>query len=239
MKHYSIEKVITPDFMNSRGIFIIKLYEELLREAEFKLGIGCSPCRVTLYVSTNSYDEYKNSIDAAAHTIEISNSDLAGKVDILCLRFRDDTYRITADFMELSDCPVGKWNCLPPIGVAWPRTPHIKKVIFNPPATIVMWDDGTKTVVKVQDGDTWDSEKGLALAIIKKTMGLKEFYKHFDEHAVNANFWYYVTPEVLAKKSVYKYGFKVHMDAIVSLYGTDLVKKYLKRVKKNGMEVSE
>ena len=73
----------------------------------------------------------------------------------------------------------------------WFGEPKIKKVIFNPPATIVYWRDGSKTVSKVQDGDTWDSEKGLAMAIIKKTMGLKEFYKHFDEHAVNANFWHH------------------------------------------------
>lgn len=40
----------------------------------------------------------------------------------------------------------------------------IKNVIFNPPATIVFWKDGTKTVVKAQ-GETFDPEKGLAMAI--------------------------------------------------------------------------
>lgn len=47
----------------------------------------------------------------------------------------------------------------------------IKKVIFNDPATIVFWSDGTKTVVKCQDGDMFDLEKGLAMAIAKKAMG--------------------------------------------------------------------
>lgn len=47
----------------------------------------------------------------------------------------------------------------------------IKNVIFNYPATIVLWNDGTKTVVKVQDGDTFDPEKGLVMAIIKKLLG--------------------------------------------------------------------
>lgn len=47
----------------------------------------------------------------------------------------------------------------------------IKDVIFNDPATIVLWNDGTKTVVKVQDGDTFDPEKGLTMAIIKKLLG--------------------------------------------------------------------
>lgn len=44
----------------------------------------------------------------------------------------------------------------------------IVDVKFNDPATIVFWDDGTKTVVKCQEGDTFDPEKGLAMAIIKK-----------------------------------------------------------------------
>lgn len=49
--------------------------------------------------------------------------------------------------------------------------PSIKKVIFNKPATIVFWEDGSKTVVKCQDGDIYDPEKGLAMAISKKALG--------------------------------------------------------------------
>lgn len=52
----------------------------------------------------------------------------------------------------------------------------IKNVIFNPPATIVFWTDGTKTVVKAQDGDIFDPEKGLAMAISKKALGNKGSY---------------------------------------------------------------
>lgn len=44
----------------------------------------------------------------------------------------------------------------------------ITKVIFNEPATIVFWSDGTKTVVKCCEDDTFDKEKGLAMAILKK-----------------------------------------------------------------------
>lgn len=52
----------------------------------------------------------------------------------------------------------------------------IKNVIFNDPATIVFWTDGTKTVVKAQDGDIFDPEKGLAMAIAKKALGNKANY---------------------------------------------------------------
>ena len=55
-------------------------------------------------------------------------------------------------------------------------TPDIKDVIFNGPATIVLWKDGTKTVVKAQDGEPVDKEKGLAIAIAKKVYGNKGSY---------------------------------------------------------------
>ena len=57
--------------------------------------------------------------------------------------------------------------------------PGIEKVIFNDPATIVIWDDGTKTIVKTQGDDIFDPEKGLAMAVSKKALGNKGNY--FDE----------------------------------------------------------
>lgn len=49
--------------------------------------------------------------------------------------------------------------------------PAIKNVIFNDPATIVIWADDTKTVVKAQNGELFNPEKGLAMAIAKKALG--------------------------------------------------------------------
>lgn len=45
------------------------------------------------------------------------------------------------------------------------------QVIYNPPATIVLWADGTRTVVKCSPRDIYDPEKGLALCYMKKAMG--------------------------------------------------------------------
>lgn len=56
------------------------------------------------------------------------------------------------------------------------NNPKIKDVIFNDPATIVFWSDGTKTVVKCQEYDIYDPEKGLAMAISKKFLGNKGNY---------------------------------------------------------------
>lgn len=57
---------------------------------------------------------------------------------------------------------------------------RIKKVIFNDPATIILWHDGTKTVVKTQNGEKYDPEKGMAMAISKKCFGNAwEYYSIF------------------------------------------------------------
>lgn len=57
-------------------------------------------------------------------------------------------------------------------------TPEIENVIFNKPATIVFWTDGTKTVVKAEN-EPFDEEKGLAMAIAKKALGNRSSY--YDE----------------------------------------------------------
>ena len=58
----------------------------------------------------------------------------------------------------------------------------IRKVIFNNPATIVLWSDGTKTVVKCGPDDIFDEEKGLAMAIVKKMAGNdSRFHKVFKQ----------------------------------------------------------
>lgn len=59
--------------------------------------------------------------------------------------------------------------------------PAIDKVIFNDPATIIMWADGTKTVVKAVD-EAYDPEKGMAMAISRKALGNKgNYYNVFEE----------------------------------------------------------
>lgn len=77
--------------------------------------------------------------------------------------------------LEIVDCGVASVSNL------WlkPNTtklPEIKDVIFNEPATIIIWKDGTKTVVKCQEGEDYDPEKGMAMAISKKALGNKGNY---------------------------------------------------------------
>lgn len=57
----------------------------------------------------------------------------------------------------------------------------IDKVIFNPPATIVFWKDGTKTVVKCKEGEEFSEWAGIALCLAKKMYG-PNFHKIFKSH---------------------------------------------------------
>lgn len=64
--------------------------------------------------------------------------------------------------------------------------PKIKQIIINPPATIIIWKDGTKTVCK--SNEEYDPEVGVAMCIAKKYFGsrnqftkaVKEAMKDFE-----------------------------------------------------------
>lgn len=81
-------------------------------------------------------------------------------------------------------------------GTAALHAASIKNVIFNPPATVVYWSDGTKTVVKCSVNDKFDPEKGLAMAIAKRCVNnsgsyYKEIQKWVGEESLyKANFAY-------------------------------------------------
>lgn len=90
------------------------------------------------------------------------------------------------------------------------NTAAIKDVIFAPPATIVYWSDGSKTVVKC-------SEKGLAMAIAKRCGGNKgSYYKEIQN-------W--------VEKSGKKYPGKPYTEN--SSVENDALKKYIAQAKKS------
>lgn len=61
-----------------------------------------------------------------------------------------------------------------------PTNVYMKEVIYHKPATIVFWSDGTKTVCKCHDDDTYSEETGLIMCICKKMLGNKEFKRIFE-----------------------------------------------------------
>ena len=58
----------------------------------------------------------------------------------------------------------------------------IKKIMYKPPATIVFWNDGTKTVAVCEKGDTYNRELGFALCVLKKKYGNKKVHDMFDKY---------------------------------------------------------
>lgn len=69
-----------------------------------------------------------------------------------------------------------KMKAAPFGGLAWLS---IEKVIFNNEATIVIWNDHRKTIVKCQEGETFDKEKGLAMAICKRALGNIPYFNNY------------------------------------------------------------
>ena len=96
------------------------------------------------------------------------------------------------------------------------NTAAIKDVIFAPPATIVYWSDGSKTVVKCSEKDVFDPEKGLAMAIAKRCGGSKgSYYKEIQKWVEKSGKKYPGTPA--AGKAV----------------DLDVLKKYIAQAKKS------
>lgn len=92
----------------------------------------------------------------------------------------------------------------------------IKDVIFNPPATIVFWMDGTKTVVKDQGEVFYDPEKGMAMAVAKKAFGNQgNYYNQFAK--------YLDIYEKKQEESTSSYGDTI-LDNIVERFRTSLSK---------------
>lgn len=72
------------------------------------------------------------------------------------------------------------YNLLAQLGGTTPYkkpVPEAKGIIYNPPTTIVIWTDGTKTVVRCDGNDTFSKEFGLAMAYMKKIFGTRNAFK--------------------------------------------------------------
>lgn len=63
---------------------------------------------------------------------------------------------------------------------------RIKKVIFNKPATIIIWENGDKTVVKCSKDDIYDPEIGFVMAVIKHDRpDFKKLFKKYYKEGTN------------------------------------------------------
>lgn len=82
--------------------------------------------------------------------------------------------------------PTGNFLSLAEITVTpvFSRKTSVERVIYNDPATIVYWGDGTKTVVRCHEDDVYDERTGFLLCCAKKLFGnTGRFNDVMKEHA--------------------------------------------------------
>lgn len=113
-------------------------------------------------VEKNQHDDLMKVILSTGHELVFGPCDLTSD--------RDGNWRIRSGALYP--------RCVGNKTASATNTAAIKNVIFAPPATIVYWSDGSKTVVKCSEKDVFDPEKGLAMAIAKCCGGNKgNYYK--------------------------------------------------------------
>ena len=137
---------------------------------------GCSYASPEITVELNAV--FDPDIDGHFGTEHINADDIAKELETKLNQSGDKMYDPIFRRNGKTECQYAFYrNMLNSIYGANPYyRPEIKNVIFNDPATIVFWTDGTKTVVKCQEDDAFDPEKGLTMAIAKKVYGNKGSY---------------------------------------------------------------
>lgn len=137
---------------------------------------------LNLYFSSRVRNGQYRMIDDSGHGYSVIGCRYDADSDQIFLEIDPDDYREHA-----GNCfHYNNWFSIKPT-----------KIIFNGPATIVFWDDGTKTVVKCTERETFDYEKGVALCYMKKLLGndssfkrvFKKFnipkqYRGYDDHYI-------------------------------------------------------
>ena len=118
--------------------------------------------------------------------ITTTSTDVAQAWSKACNIWNDPyhVHDILSNYVTAKQCNVGQTIEKEPVLHLENETQKIKKVIFSDPATIVLWEDGTKTVVKTQKGDQYDPEKGLAMACMRKILSKKDYHKWLEEARV-------------------------------------------------------
>ena len=101
-----------------------------------------------------------------SHIDWYTNFNLYGKKpDIYDLKF-SRTSSDKSDFVSMNDLR-HKINVQHEIN----KMLGVKRVIFNDPATIVFWKDGTKTIVKCSENEKFNPYVGFCAAVTKKVYG--------------------------------------------------------------------
>lgn len=108
-----------------------------------------------------------------------NNKTVTGKLNNYHVTLKDDDFLDAMRYCYNDILSVEKYAASLELRVNIPEM--IDRIIFNDPATIIYWKDGSKTVVKRAEDDNWDPEKGICMAIVKKLCGYTSFIKNYIE----------------------------------------------------------
>lgn len=180
MKRFT-KKVLIPSDMPE--LVVLDIARNMLKKAE---SLGLTPDSLTFYMGDIAHNKLIKRMDfMASCETEIKFALFGIKVIHLSSLVNDERSLILESNVPLS---ISYSHGRTLRSVSYDEQPFIrslkhmiKKVIFNDPATIILWKDGTKTVVQAQ-GEDFDQEKGMAMAIAKKALGNQgNYYDIFKE----------------------------------------------------------
>ena len=151
------------------------------------ISTDCYKTTTTNAISTSNNDIYDAIYYAAIRSMDMEEKKAKGvgfdalektlrKMGIFLTEIHQDSYN---DYAEIT-CrvnPIDWYTSLdgkdaPPVRKKDDR-PYPKKVKFSGPATIILWEDGTKTVVKCQEDDVFNEYTGVLTCFAKKMFGNK------------------------------------------------------------------
>lgn len=188
-----VQKIWVTTASNTNGPFMDKLKEAMKEAKEYREGIDKLYDSVSKHTGIprsmldKQYSEcYKSLFEIdEMHTVPADDGWLEACTKPIrssepCLPMTDEMRRYIKYDIDFTKNMLEKRN---KTNMTITKNPDyqfkIDHVIFNNPATIVFWADGDKTVVKAQNGEPYDPEKGLAMAISKKALGNDRGY--YDE----------------------------------------------------------
>jgi len=107
-------------------------------------------------------------IGAIGKIIADNTTNYQNSVKIVDDRLSSEVLAAITEKMNIREITAFKMESAP----ARPKD-RIEKVIFNEEkgTTVVIWNDGEKTILHLQEGDNWDKEKALALCYMKRILG--------------------------------------------------------------------
>lgn len=110
-------------------------------------------------------------VDAETYGKVTAVHNATGRMDIRIIRSGDKSWVGRLFTVDQSDF------------LHYPTIRTIRKTVYSPPATVVFWSDGSKTVAKCAPHEQYDREKGLAIACAKKLLGegYADAFKEFRE----------------------------------------------------------